>query len=282
MDYTGIKMNIRRYVFAILALSLLLTGCKKNIQKEDVVKNDSYTLKDSWVSLYANQYGENGLIEYSKEETVSKNEYGQATNYSEMRYYYDNQKNLIRKETYNIYEGKEGLYSIDTYSPTVDKTVTFRNYPKDTMSYQYRKKNESGKVIEEYRKVNMPDIHSEDLSRMQYNDSERLILDISTDMTNNEVIKRTYQYRNAGDTLITSFFKNGVLVRLQKGYKSQSADVEASIDYETQDIDTVFIAKNKTTSVMYSNGIKLIDMEERDDSGNTTKKEHQRWERYKK
>lgn len=274
-------MDIRKYIFAIFIIALSLIECK-NSQKEDVTKNENYTLTNSYITLYTNLYGENGLIEYCKEETVSKNRYGQATDYSETRYYYDNKNNLIRKETYNTYNGQKELSSIDSYSPSMNKTLDIRYYeePKDTMSYSYEKKNELGQVIEKYSKVNMLDLQSEDLSRMQYDDSGRLIVSISKNMINNEVITRTYQYQNVGDTLLVSFFENGVLMGLRKEYKSGKTDVEIFTDYEMQAIDSSFITKEKTTSIGYdSNKNKSIYIRECDSSGNPVKLEFQHWEK---
>lgn len=266
---TGFKDLLLIIIFPVLFFS-----CNNKEQKQG--HNHNYRLTDSRISLYTNQYT-NGVLIKSDIISTTKNDYGQETDRVEVVYSYDEQKYLIKKESYDISEGQRNLSSIDLYSPEKDEYITFRSYPKDTASYNYKKKNSIGLVTEEFRKDNFLDYQKEVLIENQYDNAGNLTISTEKDLLNGISIIYKYDNETIQDTLITNTYENGTLLICRKKYRDKDVQIEASVRFINNATDTIYTTKNRICTVAYENNSKIVDIIELDSLGNWAKYEYRLW-----
>lgn len=264
---TGFKDLLLIMIFPVLFFS-----CNNKEQKQD----HNYLLTDSKISLYTNQYS-NGVLIKSDIISTTKNDYGQETYREEVVYSYDAQKYLIKKESYDISEGQRNLSSIDLYSPEKDEYITFRSYPKDTASYNYKKKNSIGLVTEKFQKDNFLDYQKEVLIENQYDNADNLTISTEKDLLNGISIIYKYDNETIQDTLITNTYENGTLLICRKKYRDKDVQIEASVRFINNARDTIYTTKNRICTVAYENNSKIVDIIELDSLGNWAKYEYRLW-----
>lgn len=266
---TGFKDLLLIMIFPVLFFS-----CNNKEQKQG--HNHNYRLTDSRISLYTNQYS-NGILIKSDIISTTKNDYGQETDGEEVVYSYDAQNDLIKKESYDISGGQRNLSSIDLYSPEKDEYITFRSYPKDTASYNYKKKNSIGLVTEEFRKDNFLDYQKEVLIENQYDNAGNLTISTEKDLLNGISIIYKYDNETIQDTLITNTYENDTLLICRKKYRDKDVQIEASVRFINNARDTIYMTKNRICTVAYENNSKIVDIIELDSLGNWAKYEYQLW-----
>lgn len=263
-----------KWLFYILFFSFLFACHTKKASKDQ----DSYQVIDKRITIYENDYDNNHLIKSSITSTTI-NPYGQSNDYSQELYYYDEQGFLIKKETYDsdISSAKNELKAINTYSLKSDEYVLFRNFPNDTANYNSRKKNDTGLLVEEYSKTYFSDYQSESINTFQYDEQNRLVLNVNNDLITQEEVIRTFEYNIIADTSFTKIYRNGTLETNIKEFKDKDTKIKVSINCENHNIDSTFTSKSKIYSIYYdhTDNSKIVDILLLDEWGNPTKQEYQ-------
>jgi len=258
-----LQIDIKTYLLLIaLLVSFISISCKKKNIEE---KEDEYILLDERVFTYTNQYNDKGLITKRGVEKISLNKFGHMDELEEDLYFYNELDSLIRKESYIINGNQKVLNIIELYSDSLMEEICFYNYPEDTLSYGYRKKNENQQIIEEYNKLYLSTTQAENISYRQYDDLGRLSAITWIDIVENETIEQIYNYSFDADTLITTMYKNDVQTWQSKKYEEDGTKIETSIDMISQSVDTLYSNIKENYSVKYDKDDKVQNIEEFDE-----------------
>ncbi|MDR2146811.1 MAG: hypothetical protein LBE91_10175 [Tannerella sp.] len=178
------------------------------------------------------------LLEYSTEEI----------------FFYDSRDSLERKESYEINaDGEKILFAMEIYSDTTIQIVHFDAY-KDTVFYNYRKKDQDGHIVEEYefsRKPGISIVERELKVTSKYENGE-LKCSIFNDLTNKTNSVFRYEYKLEGDTVFTFEYENDQLVK--KSRKSNSLngnEIEINEFFNIGGVDSTFYYKNMVIRRIY-------------------------------
>lgn len=261
------------------SLLLIAYSCAQNVKD-----TTTYVLDGIQTTEYSNQYNDKGQITRSCYTTTSQYlEFSdvKSINAYDNLYIYDDSGKLIKEELYIINNGIRVLSSIDEYTKDLDIHVSFREYPDDTLSYTYRKKDIHQNVIEEFSKYNLPDHPSITVTKMQYDDQGQMGFMSTEDLITQEVIKRKYQYQTLNDTSITLVSIDDSPFLEMKEYKDieKQAKVVVTRSLDMSTLDTVYTSANRIYSVAYDyeNGYKQESIADLDSLGNWDKVENKTW-----
>lgn len=157
---------------------------------------------------------------------------------------------------------------IDLYSEEIEKSILFQNYPNNTISYLYRKKNEKQQIVEEYYQTNLDEFEDISISYRKYDTLGRLISDVQKNIFTKNTIAREYKYESQGDILITIGIEDGVVSRKTKEYKDKNMVIQVTEYYTLNAIDSLYMKPNQNYSVTYEENFKFLVIEDLDKFGN--------------
>lgn len=271
--------RINKVISFIVVLTTILISCNNyKLPLSSGIISGGYELQYKSASVLFIDYNEKNIPIRAVTSFTSWNPYGEATFNQESLYYYDGRDSLIKKETFEIHEdGSKSLSSIEKYNDSIKENIQFSYLPNDTSSYNYRKLDDRGHVIEEYYNINFREIRYENKYIYEYNDLGQLLFSIDTDLINGKKTFRKYIYETKNDTLFRTLYENDTLSVQWKKYMAEDIEIEASKSFQGNEIDTVYTSKDQVKSVSYHNNSKSVYTAYYDEYGNEVKSESQIW-----
>lgn len=267
-------MNIKPFIY-ILICSITIS-CKTETKQSDLV---DYRFYSKTIIESNNTYDRKGRLEkviskYTTEYAAYPNEKGVSS--LEKQYYYDERDSLIKIVSYSL--PSRELESIEYLSDSSFQSISYREYPTDTISYTFQKKDPDGNLIEGYYKTNLTDYKDEWRSYLTYEDG-LLTIEESENFINKTKILRKYIYRNVDDTLFKQSFEDGNLYHEIKKYKSGDYNIEVVKHMSKTSLDTIYYVNNKVIkSVSYTPDGRDIFKLKYDERGNEIESIQEVWD----
>lgn len=178
------------------------------------------------------------------------------TTRTEIYYHYDSIKNLIKTESYSesIVSDTFEISKVEIVAPrTVYAYQFIVGQPQDTTSITVLHVNDDKKALEHDVTIynsSTREITTHQNIKYTYNSQGKLAKMVN--VINDSVETYIYKPTQAGDTLLTHVYINGVYNGLQKEYKDQnSVEVQTNYSISLNENDTLWKYPDKTISVSH-------------------------------